>query len=133
MATANKHAKRILNCKPSTQQEKDYRFEHAAQAGVLAAPAAIPASKDLRAAWWKIGNQLQTGSCVGWATAEGLCRWHFVQAGRLKQNETLSPRYVWMAAKETDADTQSPTTFVEEEGTSLKAALEITRQFGVVK
>jgi hypothetical protein len=133
MATKNRHGKRILNCKPSREQEKDYRFEHAAQAGVLAAPAAIPASKDLRASWWKIGDQGETGSCVGWASAEGLCRWHFVQAGRLGKNEMLSPRYVWMAAKETDDYTQSATTFIEVERTSLKAALEIARKYGVVK
>jgi hypothetical protein len=37
-----------------------------------------------------------------------------------------------MAAKETDADATSPTTFIEKEGTSLKAALDVARKFGSV-
>ena len=47
--------KRILNCIPSRETEKDWRFEDAVEAEVLAAPTAIPASKDLREpAWWKV-------------------------------------------------------------------------------
>jgi hypothetical protein len=38
-----------------------------------------------------------------------------------------------MAAKETDPFITRPTTFVEAEGTSLKAALDIARKFGVVR
>jgi hypothetical protein len=41
-------------------------------------------------------------------------------------------RYVWMAAKETDVFITRPTTFIETDGTSLKAALDIVRKFGVV-
>jgi hypothetical protein len=37
-----------------------------------------------------------------------------------------------MASKETDQFVSSPTTFIELEGTSLKAALDIARKFGVV-
>ena len=37
-----------------------------------------------------------------------------------------------MAAKETDKFVSQPTTFIELEGTSLKAALDITRKFGAV-
>lgn len=127
-----KSVKRILNCLPSKDTDMDWKFEHAAEAGVLAVPAAIPASKDLRANWWKIGDQGTTGSCVGWATADSVLRWHFVKANRLPQNERLSPRFIWMAAKETDEFISRPTTFIEPDGTSLKAALDIARKYGAV-
>jgi hypothetical protein len=45
----------------------------------------------------------------------------------------LSPRFVWMASKETDPIITRPTTFIETEGTSLKSALDIARKFGVVR
>ena len=38
-----------------------------------------------------------------------------------------------MAAKETDRLVSFPTSFIEHEGTSLKAALDIARKYGVVK
>jgi hypothetical protein len=128
-----KRVKRVLNCIPSREPERDWRFEHAEQAGLLAAaPAAIPAKKDLREPWWKIGDQGSTGSCVGWAAAEGVLRWHLVKGGRLPKDERLSPRFVWMASKETDESISEPTTFIEEAGTSLKSALDVARKYGVV-
>jgi len=125
--------KRILNVRPSEKVEEDWLFEHAEAADVVAAAPPIPASKDLRAAWWKINDQKSTGSCVGWATADGVARWHLVKAARLPNSELLSPRFVWMAAKETDSFETRPTTFVETEGTSLKAALDVVRKFGAVR
>jgi len=115
----------------SHNTENDWRFEHAIESKAIAAPAAsLPASVDLRAPWWDIGNQESTGSCVGWGSSDGVARYHFVKAGRLAQNAKLSPRYTWMASKETDAFTSRPETFIEEAGTSLKAAMDILRKFG---
>lgn len=130
-----KPVKRILNVVPSRDTERDWRLEHADQAGLLAAPrrAAVPASKDLRTAWWKVGDQGGSGSCVGWATADAVLRWHFVKAGRLKQTEKLAPRFTWMASKETDQFFSAPTTFIEVAGTSLKAALDVSRKYGAVR
>ena len=125
--------KRILNCIPSRDVEKDWRVSHAREAGLLAAKPAIPASKDLREKWWDVGDQGNTGSCVGWAAADSVLRWHFVKANLLTGDEHLSVKYIWMAAKETDEFINAPTTFIELEGTSLKAALDIARNFGVVK
>jgi len=125
-------AKRILNCIPSRDTQNDWTTATARGAGLLAAPA-IPASKDLRETWWQIGDQGSSGACVGWATAEGVLRWHFVKAGRLTKTDSLSPRFIWMAAKETDDFTSAPTTFIETDGTSLNAALDITRKFGAVR
>jgi len=125
--------KRILNVTPSEQVEEDWGIEHAQAASVVAAAPPVPSSKDLRASWWTIGDQGATGSCVGWATADSVVRWQLVKSGRVKNTDRLSPRFVWMAAKETDDDKTRPTTFVEEEGTSLKAALDIARKYGVIR
>jgi len=124
---------RILNVLPSQKPERDWRFEHAVDSGILGAVAAAPASVDLReSSWWKIGDQGSSGSCVGWATADGLLRWHFVKAGRIAKSKRLSVRFTWMAAKETDEFINRPTSFIEKDGTSLKAALDISRNFGAV-
>jgi C1A family cysteine protease len=129
-----RRVKRVLNIVPSPDTERDWRIENADAAGLLAgAPGAVPKSKDLRETWWKVGDQGSTGSCVGWATADSLLRWHFVKAGRMKNTETLSKRFIWMASKETDEFNSSPTTFIENAGTSLKAALDVARKFGAVK
>ena len=138
--------RRILNCTPSREPEKDWRFEHAVGAGLVALPSApaapaatsagpVPtpaASVDLREPWWAVGDQLATGSCVGWATADSVLRWHFVKANRLPPDQRLSERFIWMAAKETDEYVSQPSTFIELAGTSLKAALDIARKFGAV-
>jgi hypothetical protein len=125
------HRKRILNCIPSRKTETDWRVEHADAAGLLAA-GSLPPSKDLREAWWKINNQEDTGSCVGWASADSVIRWHMVKAHRLGKNDLLSPRFEWMASKETDDFISAPTTFIESAGTSLKSALDVARKFGTV-
>jgi hypothetical protein len=59
-------------------------------------------------------------------------RWHFSTAGRIGKGDALSVRYLWMAAKERDEYTDRPTTFIEPDGTSLKAALDIARNYGIV-
>ena len=108
---------RILNATPSKNTEYDWTFDHAAEAKIVGAPArasGIPASKDLRADWWKINDQGRTGSCVGWATADSVLRWQFVNAKRLAPNQMLSPRFIWMASKETDEFIQRPTSFIED-------------------
>ena len=129
-----KRVKRVLNVVPSQETEKDWRIETADAAGLLAAaPAAVPKAKDLRETWWKVGDQGSTGSCVGWATADSLLRWHFVKSGRIKNTDTLSKRFIWMASKETDEFDSSPTTFIENAGTSLKSALDVARKFGEVR
>ena len=87
---------RICNLLPSHETEKDWTFSSALAAGALAAPPAPPASIDLRAKWWDVGDQKDTGSCVGWASTDGVARYLFVKSGRLDQKEKLSPRFTWM-------------------------------------
>jgi hypothetical protein len=125
--------KRILNVEPSPKTDEDWTFQTAQDADLVTAAPSIPASKDLRSAWWKVADQGSTGSCVGWATADSVLRWHFVRNGRIAREDLLSPRFIWMASKETDPFITRPTTFIEADGTSLKAALDIARKFGVVR
>lgn len=132
-SSARPKTKRILNCLPSPEQENDWTYETALSAGLTALRAALPSSKDLREPWWTINNQGSTGSCVGWATADSVLRWHFVKANRLPKDVLLSPRFIWMASKETDAIVTRPTTFIETDGTTLKGALDIARKFGAVR
>jgi Papain family cysteine protease len=124
--------RRVCNLVASKGTEKDWSFQDAVTSGTLGLVAAPPTSVDLRAAWWTVGDQEDTGSCVGWATAEGVVRYHMVTAGKLGKNVPLSPRFVWMGSKETDQFTTRPETFVEEAGTSLKAAMDIVRKYGAV-
>ncbi len=124
-------ANRICNVVPSHETEKDWRFKQSVDAGVLRAAGPLPKEVDLREDWWTINDQESTGSCVGWATADGVVRWHMTKARRLAKTKMLSPRHVWMSSKETDAIRTRPETFIEEAGTTLKAALDVARKHGV--
>ena len=124
---------RVLNCIPSRDTADDWHVDSALAAGILEAAAPIPSAKDLREKWWAINDQGSTGSCVGWATADSVLRWDFAKAGRLIPKQWLSPRFIWMAAKETDEFNTRPTTFIETDGTSLKAALDIARSYSCVE
>jgi C1A family cysteine protease len=126
--------KRVLNCVPSQKTETDWQLHNAQDAGMLTAGARAPRSKDLRDdSWWTIADQGATGACVGWASTDSVLRWHMVQDGRITQRNSLSPRFTWMAAKETDQFTSAPTTFIDSDGTSLKAALDVFRKWGAVR
>lgn len=129
---SSSQVRRILNVLPSLHTEQDWMFQHAVDSDTVGAPAALPTTKDLRESWWSVGDQGSTGSCVGWGTADAVLRWHFVKAGRLPKTNPLAVRFIWMAAKETDEYNTQPTTFIDEDGTSLKAALDIARKYGVV-
>ena len=125
------YSKYICNILPSKGTENDWQIRDLIEAGTIGAPARLPASVDLRAAWWSINDQEDTGSCVGWATADGVLRWHMTQAGKIGQKDLLSPRHIWMASKETDSITARPETFIEGAGTTLKAAVDVARKQGV--
>ena len=94
-----------------------------------------PAAVDLThgRSWYGVRDQGETGSCVGWALADSVMRWHLVEQGRLSPRQRLSARFIWMASKETDQFITRPTTFIETEGTSLKSALDVARKFGSVR
>lgn len=128
----NIYKRRVLNCVPSVRREEDWTFDAAQQAGVAPARLTIPSNHNLHAAWWKIRDQKNTGACVGFATADGVLRWHYVKAGWIGKSDQTSPRFVWMANKETDDVTAYPTTFIEHAGTQTKYALRIARKYGCV-
>lgn len=125
------HRGRILNRIPSRDTERDWTHEQATAVinGLVATP---PPSCDLRKTGWAIGDQGDTGSCVGWGTADGVLRYQFAMAGRWPLTSMLSPRFLWMASKETDQFHNHPSSFIEEEGTSLKAACKVATKYGVV-
>jgi Papain family cysteine protease len=124
--------KRVFNCTESHDQHEDWSLQKAKSLGLSARKKKIPATRDLREPWWNIGNQGFTGSCVGWAFAD-LLRYHFVKSGKLKKSEHISVRYIWMAAKEMDRVCAYPTTFIDDAGTSAKAALRVVTKFGALK
>jgi C1A family cysteine protease len=119
---------RVLNCARSRILPKHVDPSY----GTRPSREEFPEKVDLRKEWWDIGNQGDTGSCVGWAIADSLLRWHFVEAGRLPKEKHLSARFLWMAAKETDDDTKEPTTFIENAITKIEAGLKIAKEFGIV-
>lgn len=136
----------VLNCGRSAGTDTDWSFEDAALAqdearDTLSFPLTIssatladppPACVDLREPWWEIRDQGKTGACVGFAAADGLLRWLYVKKGKMLETECPSPRFIWMANKETDDITRYPTTFIESAGTSTKLALRVAQKYGCV-
>ncbi len=133
MAKKAPSRKRIRNCVESPGQAEDWSLERAQDLGFGARKKKLPETVDLRAPWWNVGNQGFTGSCIGWAFADSLLRYHFVKAGKISKRERMSVRYIWMAAKETDRECSYPTTFIDDAGTSAKAALRVVTKFGALK
>lgn len=125
--------KRVYNCIESHDQHRDWSLQKAKALGLSARKRTLPASKDLREPWWNVGDQADTGSCVGWALADSVLRYHFVKAGKLRKHEHISVRYIWMAAKEMDKTCEYPTTFLDDAGTSAKTALQLVRKIGALK
>lgn len=126
-------SQRILNLKPSAKTHLDWQFSTAEAAGSIDLAAPLPKAVDLRADWWPVGDQGQTGSCVGWAAGDGVMRYQLVKAQKLGKDRTLSVRFIWMASKEFDEFDDRPTSFVEMAGTSLKAALDVCRKYGTIE
>lgn len=124
---------RIFNIVPSRNTEEDPSVKNAEEDQVMPVGVVLPKKIDLRRDWWTIGNQGNTGSCVGWATADSLLRYHFVKAKKIRSSERMSVRYIWMAAKEMDEYVDFPSTFLEDSGTSIKTALKTVKKYGSLK
>ena len=130
-------AGRVLNVGPSPAREDDHTPDAAEAAGHLRA-LDPPERVDLRAPWYSVHDQGKTGSCVGWALADSVMYRQLVAARRLAQGERLSPRFMWMAAKEMRAKLTAvdgepawrPTTFLEQGMTDVKSALDVARVYG---
>ena len=128
----------ILNCLPSTNTDTDWGIADAIAAEKLLKgndarkKRKLPNKVDLRKRWWKIRDQGQTGSCVGFGVADGVLRWHYVKKGLIKGKKLTSPRFIWMADKETDNNTRYATTFLESAGTNVKHALVVAQKYGCV-
>ena len=76
-----------MNCKRSTDTENDWTFEDALDAGVITVEDELPNSVDLRQDGWQAENQGKTGACVGFATAYGVLRWHYVEKGLISTDQ----------------------------------------------
>jgi len=121
----------IAAARRSLDPADDYDVAQAHAEGTLG-QAPLPETVDLRRPWHTVSDQGRTASCVGWAVADSILRWHLVKENRLAPDQPLSARHVWMSAKETDQREAYPSTFLEEDGTSLKAGLDVVRKFGAV-
>jgi hypothetical protein len=126
---------RLLNVEPSAGRDKDW---HARKDGRLKKKRPARA-RDLRAGrpWFKVQDQGQTGSCVGFALADAVMRWQLVDKRRLAPTQRLSARFIWMASKEIRGQRQKPeewrpSTFLEEAPTNAKDALDVVRRYGAV-
>ena len=122
----------VLNCVKSAAPEDDWTFADAVNAGLVDEADDLPQSVDIRKSWWKVRDQKNTGACVGFATADGVLKWHYVQKGLIDEKDDTSPRFIWMANKEMDEINSYPTTFLEQAGTQTKIALKIARKYGCV-
>jgi hypothetical protein len=130
-------AGRVLNVGPSPARREDHTPEAAEACGHLRA-VDPPERVDLRADWYTVRDQGKTGSCVGWALADSVMWRQLVAAGRLAPEQRLSPRFMWMAAKEMRAKLTEvkgepawrPSTFLEQGMTDVKSALDVARLYG---
>jgi len=128
---------RVLNIAPSPAREDDDTPAAALAAGHLR-DEEPPERVDLRAPWYPVGDQGETGSCIGWALADSVLWRQLVRAGRLAEADRLSPRFMWMASKEMRAKLTEvkgepawhPTTFLEQGMTDVKSALDVARTYG---
>lgn len=122
----------VLNCIETVDTKNDWTVEQAEEAGVLDLTSILPQQKDLREPWWRVRHQRETGACVGFAAADGVLRWLYVKKGLITDKQQPSPRFIWMANKETDNITAFPTTFIETAGTQTKLALRVALKYGCV-
>ncbi|MDJ0824868.1 MAG: C1 family peptidase [Rhodobacter sp.] len=122
----------VLNCIKSSDTDRDWALGDAAGAELIDETTDPPEQIDLRADWWTISDQGNSGACVGFATADGVLRWLYVTRGMMDRRDKPSARFIWMANKETDDLTSHPTTFLDTAGTSTKLALKVARKYGCV-
>lgn len=139
MANAKRTTKRgpaankfILNCIASKDEEDDWSYGDAMAAEFVPCEQDFPDAFDLRAEWWPVRDQKTSGACVGFAAADGVLRWHYAQEGMIEEGEMVSPRFIWMANKETDNFRRYPTSFLDSAGTSTKLALKVAQKYGCV-
>ena len=123
---------RICNMKASSEPDKDFTIVQAFAAAGQDLTAPAPSKVDLRESWWVVKDQGSTGACAGFSSSS-LVEYCFTKTKRINTGETISPRPIWMAAKETDKFTDYPTTFIEQEGTSLNAVLSFLQRYGCIR
>lgn len=84
--------------------------------------AALPPCFDLTDEMTPVRSQMDEGACVGFATAVGVKEFQETHGEDAQKTISLSPRYVYEEAKMISG---------HEEGTTLKAAMEVVKKRGV--
>ncbi|MCH9739816.1 MAG: hypothetical protein K0U38_03105 [Epsilonproteobacteria bacterium] len=122
-----------IEIRNSNDDKKDWSVAEAYRVGYLNKTGELPAKKDLRDSIgnWVVHNQAESYSCIGYAITD-MVYWHLVTERGLSEEHMLSTRFNWMAAKELDSSTLRATSFIEKEGSTLKAGLDISRKYGAV-
>jgi len=115
---------RVCLLTPDRPDPRD--FDLTSYFGPAARGLPIPTARDYSAETGPVGDQGDTGSCVGWAVAHGLRRW---LTGRGRRAPRLSVRFLWMGTKEIDV---WPLNVINEmAGTSIRSAMKFLNQTGV--
>ncbi len=115
---------RVCLLTPDRADPRDYDLS--AYFGPAARGLAAPNQVDYSREVGPIGDQGETGSCVGWAVAHGLRRW---LTGLGSKAPRLSVRFLWMATKEVDA---WPLNVINEfSGTGIRSAVKVLNRTGV--
>ena len=132
-ASRKRQPKRILNVNPSPKTEEDWTFETRRGGGHGHGRTVDPGFEGPPFGLVEDRRPGLDGLLRRLGVRRLAAPLALRQDGRIAQTDVLSPRFIWMASKETDPFITRPTTFIEAEGTSLKAALDIARKFGVVR
>ena len=100
----------LLSCTESKSTNMDYEYTGA---GARSVHVQTP----------RVMDQGQTGACVGFAIAGAMS---------LIKAQLFNPYFIWKASKELDEFRSGPTTFIQLEGTSIKAGLDVVRKYGAI-
>jgi hypothetical protein len=100
-------------------------FGEAVRGLTMGGPERLPRERDLRAGrdWWNPCHD--EGAALGTAALATALRWHLVEAGRLRTDEPLAPRFLAMASDLTGESGHARR--------RVRAVLEGARRFGCVR
>jgi C1A family cysteine protease len=115
---------RVCLLTPDRTDPRDYDLTSYFGAAARGLP--VPRKMDYSGEVGPVGDQGQTGSCVGWAAGHGLRRW-LTQKG--KAAPKLSVRFLWMGTKEVDV---WPLNVINDlAGTSIRSAFKVMNRTGI--
>ncbi len=119
-----KFYERVCLLTPDRADARD--FDLTAYFGPAGRGLPVPRKADYSREVGPVGDQRETGSCVGWAVAHGLRRW---LTGLGAGAPRLSVRFLWMGTKEVDV--WALNVINDLAGTSIRSALKVLNRTGV--